>query len=65
MGDPARKVVVDPGLDEPAKKLTREKIRETIKKVIDKETAARLKVYVQTCIHCGLCADACRSHRSA
>ena len=60
MGLPAeRPVVVDPGLDETAKKLSREKIRETIKSLIDKETAARHKVYLQTCVHCGLCAGAC------
>ncbi|MFH0813477.1 MAG: (Fe-S)-binding protein [Pseudomonadota bacterium] len=59
MGEPAEKVVTDPGLEEPAKKLSREKIRDIIKQVLDKETAARLKVYTQTCIHCGLCGDAC------
>lgn len=59
MAEPAERVIVDPGLDEPAKKLSREEIRKTIKQVLDKEAAARLKVYLQTCMHCGLCANAC------
>jgi Fe-S oxidoreductase len=56
---PELPVVSDPGLDETAKKLTPERIREVINRVIDRETAARLKVYLNTCVHCGLCSDAC------
>jgi len=52
MGEPAEKIVVDPGLDETIKKLTPEQIEGTIKKVLTKETAARLKIYMQTCVHC-------------
>ena len=51
--------VTDPGLDENAKKLTRERIAEVINRVIDRETAARFRVYQNTCVHCGLCSDAC------
>ena len=64
MGEPAERVVVDPGIDETIKKLTPEKIETVIKKVIDTETAARLKVYLQTCVHCGLCAEACHFYLS-
>lgn len=60
MGKPAeRPVVADPGLDKTAEKLSRQKIREIIRQVLDKETAARYKVYLQTCMHCGLCGEAC------
>ena len=53
--------VEDAGLDESIKKLTPEKIQEVVKHVITKETAARLQVYVDTCVRCGLCAEACHT----
>ncbi len=56
---PALHAVSDPGLDETAKTLTPEQIAEVINRVIDKETAARFRVYLNTCVHCGLCSDAC------
>ncbi|MBI5572639.1 MAG: (Fe-S)-binding protein [Desulfomonile tiedjei] len=64
MGSPAMKlpelpIVGDPGLDENAKNLTPERIAEVINRVIDRETAARFRVYMNTCVHCGLCSDAC------
>jgi len=57
-------VVEDPGLDEQIKKLTPEKIERVINKVLTEETAARLQVYMQTCVHCGLCAEACHYYLS-
>ncbi len=54
-----RPEVKDDGLDESIKKLTPEKIKETIRFALDKECGARLKVYMDTCVHCGLCATAC------
>jgi Fe-S oxidoreductase len=59
MGLPELPVVPDPGLDESAKMLSPERIEEVINRILDKETAARLKVYMNTCVHCGLCSDAC------
>jgi Fe-S oxidoreductase len=56
--------VVDLGLDESIKKLTPEKIQKVINQVLTKETAARLKIYIDTCIHCGLCADGCHTYLS-
>ena len=53
--------VVDAGLDESIKKLTPERIQQVVKHVMTKETAARLQVYVETCVRCGLCADACHT----
>ena len=64
MGEPAEKVVLDPGLDESIKKLTPEQIEKTINNVLTKETAARLNTYLQTCVHCGLCAEACHYYLS-
>ena len=45
-------------------KLTEDKIQQVINKVLKGETGARLKTYVQTCIHCGLCSDACHYYLS-
>ncbi len=53
--------VEDAGLDESIKKLTPEKIQKVVKHVMTKETAARLQVYVDTCVRCGLCAEACHT----
>ncbi len=64
MGLPKLPIVSDPGLDEPAKTLTPQKIEEVINRVIEKETAARLRVYMKTCVHCGLCSDACHWYLS-
>jgi len=61
---PPREKVVDPGLDETIKKLTPEIIQGTIQRVIKNETAARLKTYVKTCVHCGLCSNACHFYNS-
>jgi len=40
-------------------KLTPERIKNTINQVFQNETGPRFKAYVETCMHCGLCADAC------
>ncbi len=53
----------DVGLDETIKKLTPEKIEKAIKAVIGK-LSARIKAIVETCIHCGLCAEACQWYLS-
>lgn len=59
-----RKAIKDPGIDEPVKNLNPEKIEKAIKWVLEKETAARLKAYLETCIHCGLCSEACHYYLS-
>jgi Fe-S oxidoreductase len=64
MADLADAQVVDPGVDEQIKKLTPDRIQKTIQRVLKKESAARLKVYLQTCVHCGLCAEACHTYLS-
>jgi Fe-S oxidoreductase len=56
--------VMDPGLDNNLPKLTPERIESTINKVLDTKTTARLKVFLDTCVHCGLCSDACHSYLS-
>ncbi len=59
MGFPEIAPVTDPGLDETSEKLSQAQIWEVINRVLDKETAARFKIYMNTCVHCGLCSDAC------
>ncbi len=62
MQQPAKhteKTIVDMGLDQGAEKLTPERIEAVVNKVLKEETGARLKVYAETCAHCGLCSEAC------
>ncbi len=53
------KQALDQGLEVGTARLTAEKIEAVIQSVINDETGARLKAYVDTCIHCGLCSEAC------
>jgi Fe-S oxidoreductase len=64
MPDPTDMKIADAGIDEGIKKLTPERIEKTIRHVLDNETAARMKVYLETCVHCGLCAEACHTYNS-
>ena len=56
--------VVDEGLEIGAQNLTEERIEKVINKVLKEESGARLKAYVDTCIHCGLCSEACHYYLS-
>ncbi|MEW6671220.1 MAG: electron transfer complex ferredoxin TmcB [Thermodesulfobacteriota bacterium] len=67
MGEPAIKTetkTFDKGIEQGAAKLTPEKIEQVINKVLSGETGARLKTYVDTCVHCGLCSEACHFYLS-
>lgn len=67
MSEPAERLeeeVEDPGLDKGIEGLTPEKIQKVINRVLQGETGARLKVYVDTCVHCGLCSEACHYYLS-
>ena len=56
--------VIDAGLDRGAERLTEDKIEKVVNAVLRNETGARLKMYVETCIHCGLCSEACHIYLS-
>jgi succinate dehydrogenase/fumarate reductase-like Fe-S protein len=57
--------VVDEGIDVGISRLTDEKIAEGHQRASSNaETGARLKTYVETCIHCGLCSEACHYYLS-
>jgi Fe-S oxidoreductase len=68
MVEPAKtqqaKEVIDEGLEKGAQKLTPERIEQVVNRVLKGEAGARLKAYVETCIHCGLCSEACHFYLS-
>jgi len=64
MADPVDMAVEDLGIEKGLEKLTPQRIAEVIRHVIDNESAARLKVYLETCVRCGLCSDACHTYLS-
>jgi len=53
------RLIEDVGLRRGVEKLTPEKIEKTVNAVIQGETGARLKAYAETCMRCGMCAEAC------
>lgn len=59
-----RKPVADPGMDDTAKGLAPERIEKVMRWVLERESDARLRTYVETCIHCGLCSEACHYYLS-
>ena len=56
--------IKDEGIERGAEKLTPERIEKTINQVLDNEAGSRLKAYVETCAHCGLCSEACHFYLS-
>lgn len=56
--------IKDEGIERGAEKLTPERIEKTINAVLGNEAGARLKAYVETCAHCGLCSEACHFYLS-
>ncbi|RLB55885.1 MAG: (Fe-S)-binding protein [Deltaproteobacteria bacterium] len=56
--------VEDAGIDQAVDKLEPARIEAVIRRVLGAGCGARLKVYLQTCVHCGLCADACHTYLS-
>ena len=58
------KRIEDIGIDKGAENLTPEKIEEVVNQVLKGEAGARLKTYVETCVHCALCSEACHYYLS-
>jgi Fe-S oxidoreductase len=58
------KLALDQGLEVGVERLSEEVIAAVVNSVLTNETGARLKAYVETCIHCGLCSDACQYYLS-
>ena len=55
---------IDEGLEIGAQNLSEERIEKVINRVLKEESGARLKAYIDTCIHCGLCSEACHYYLS-
>ena len=60
----AGKEFLDEGIEKGAERLTPEKTEQVINRVLKNETGARLRMYVDTCVHCGLCSDGCHYYLS-
>lgn len=58
-----REYIKDPGLDERVQYITPEKIEKSYNAVFGK-LSTRVKAIIETCIHCGLCAEACHWYLS-
>lgn len=59
-----KKVIIDEGLDTGARRLTPERIKTVYNKMLGKAMGAKVRTYVDTCVHCGLCSDACHVYLS-
>jgi Fe-S oxidoreductase len=67
MAETAEKIlkkIIDEGLEIGAQNLSPERIEKVINRVLKGESGARLKAYIETCIHCGLCSEACHYYLS-
>ena len=60
----ADRIISDPGLEVGVANLTSERIEEVVNRVLKGETGAKLKAYQETCMRCGLCAQACHYYVS-
>ncbi|MFH1152633.1 MAG: (Fe-S)-binding protein [Pseudomonadota bacterium] len=56
--------IQDQGILKGIEQLSPEKIERVINQVLSTETGARLKAYVDTCVHCGLCSEGCHFYMS-
>lgn len=59
-----RKPVTDIGIDETLNRVDEAKIKRAIDWVLGKEASARLKVFVETCMRCGMCTTSCHHYLS-
>jgi Fe-S oxidoreductase len=67
MSEPGTRTVApaaDEYIEAAVTRLTEEQIAKVVNQVLNGETGARLKAYVQTCVHCGLCSEACHYYLS-
>jgi ferredoxin len=49
----------DQAIEEGLAALDMDQVAQVINSVLENETGPRFKAYVETCMHCGMCADAC------
>ncbi|NCC23827.1 MAG: (Fe-S)-binding protein [Deltaproteobacteria bacterium] len=56
--------ITDQGLEIGLAALTQDRIREAVQAIRNSETGAKMKVYHETCMRCGMCAPACHFYVS-
>ena len=56
--------IQDEGLESGVANLSQAKIEKVINQILKEETSARFTAYLETCVHCGLCANACHFYLS-
>ncbi len=56
--------ILDEGMARGIERLTPDKIEAVINQVLKGETGTRFKMYINTCVHCGLCSEACHFYVS-
>ncbi|MEN2986304.1 MAG: (Fe-S)-binding protein [Thermodesulfovibrionaceae bacterium] len=59
-----RKPVKDIGIDETLNRVDEIKINKAINWVLKREASARLKVFIETCMRCGMCTESCHHYLS-
>ena len=64
MADLEDRQIVDPGIEQGIKDLTPERIQKVINSVLSSPVAGRIKLNLQSCVHCALCADSCHTYLS-
>lgn len=60
----AERRIEDEGLERGIAQLTPERIKTTVQAVLKGEAGARLHAYAESCVRCGMCADACHYYVS-
>jgi Fe-S oxidoreductase len=64
MEEPSERFILDESIHTAAERLTTGQIRAVVEKLLQQEGGARLRAYIETCVHCGLCSDACHHYLS-
>jgi Fe-S oxidoreductase len=64
MSNIADRIISDPGLESGVNKLSSQRIEEVVRRALKGETGAKLKLYQETCMRCGLCSKACHYYVS-
>ncbi|MFH2067345.1 MAG: electron transfer complex ferredoxin TmcB [Pseudomonadota bacterium] len=62
--NPPESSIKDEGLEAGVANLSEDRIAKVIHQILKDETAARFKAYIETCVHCGLCSNACHFYLS-
>lgn len=64
MEDFKRKLVTDIGIDRTIDLLDRDKIKKALDRVFTNEASIRFKLFLNTCMHCGMCSESCHHYLS-